>query len=76
MKLFIANRGYFQKYLENGNFPENKVHQSAFNELNSNIEQGIIPIRLECFFGDELFLFNFVTLKNDVYFYEFETSLI
>lgn len=74
MKLFIANRGYFQRYLENGNFPEHKVHQSAFNELNQNLEQGFIPLHLSAYFDDEIFSFNFVTKKNDVYFYEFETS--
>ena len=76
MKLFILNKAKFEAtfYYD----PElcKAIHRRAYNELKLSIDAyNSIPKMLTPNYDEEgIALFDFVSIKNDVYFYEFNST--
>lgn len=85
MKLFITNKKDFDQNFDknqchcNGNcgsgcLTSNQIHVLIYNQLSENINlQNSIPILImqSITNGESVAMFNFVTKKENVYFYEF-----
>lgn len=86
MKLFITNKSEFEHHFSGcidtyTYLTTKEIHQKAFNILLSSISEGSIPTHILAPYkrdknrdGDAIFVFK--TKKEDVYFYEFETTII
>lgn len=84
MKLFITNKSHFEDSMGN-NFSEKyytprEIHKFTYQHLQSSIAEGNIPIQiLTNYKKDNRFdgdcIFQFVSVKNDVYYYEFITAI-
>jgi len=82
MKLFITNKDYFDEMFTRNDYRDGfystpkQIHQRAFNELKLSLEvKYSIPLCLMPNYkegGDAIF--DFVTKKGDVYYYEFITT--
>lgn len=82
MKLFITNRDYFEDLLTRSDYSDGfystpkQIHQKAFNELKLSLDvDNSIPLCLTPSYKDwGNAIFDFVTKKGDVYYYEFITT--
>jgi hypothetical protein len=82
MKLFITNKEYFEEmftlddYRDGFYLTPKQIHQKAFNELKLSLDvEHSIPICLTPEYKDlGNAIFDFVTKKGDVYYYEFTTT--
>ena len=87
MKLFITNKSYFEEtfdsseHLENSTrepISSNRMHKDLFNQLSNQLTiEHSIPI---CLFteydnGEGLAIFDFITKKGDIYYYEYATTV-
>ena len=83
MKLFITNKNYFEKTFkidENSNrepLSSHQIHKKLFAQLSKEIDiKNSIPL---CLFehydnGEGIAIFDFVTKKEDIYYYQFSTT--
>lgn len=82
MKLFITNKGHFEEHFDRKDYRDGyyytsqKIHQIAFNELQSSLADGKIPLVLSPDYKDDISaaIFEFKSKKGDIYFYEFTTT--
>jgi hypothetical protein len=83
MKLFITNKDDFQKNFDdeskfiNSNrdpLTSSQIHKKAFTVLSKSIDvEHSIPLLITTRYdnGDGLAIFNFVTKKDDIFYYEY-----
>lgn len=77
MKLFITNKkdfdNVFNDEINNRYKTSKEIHQEAFNILKKSLDiNNSIPLLLMPSYKDDgVVLFDFVTKKEDVYFYEY-----
>lgn len=86
MKLFITNKKYFtdtfdepERFVNTNREPltSSQIHKKAFNELKNSIDSSMsIPLVLTppYDYGEGCCVFIFKNKKEDVYFYEFNTT--
>ena len=86
MKLFITNKNYFEqifdnesRFLNTNREPLNtrQIHRDLFNQLSISIDvDNSIPLYLTTSYdkGEGIAIFNFITKKGDIYYYEFSTT--
>jgi hypothetical protein len=82
MKLFITNKEYFEELFTRDDYRDGfyltpkQIHQKAFNELKLSLDvEHSIPLCLTPEYKDwGCAIFDFVTKKGDVYYYEFTTT--
>ena len=73
MKLFITNKSEFEEDFSNSK----QIHQKAFNQLKKSVDVSqSIPLYL-CpeYRGGANVLFDFLTRKEDTYYYEYSTTV-
>ena len=75
MKLFITNKKTLDD-LFNNKVQTRDIHISAFNELNTSINaHNSIPLVLTPNYDEYgICIFDFISKKGDIYFYEFSTT--
>lgn len=83
MKLFITNKNYFEQSFKsdvNSNrepLSSSEIHRKLFTQLSKQIDiDNSIPL---CLFerydnGEGLAIFDFVTKKEDIYYYQYSTT--
>lgn len=72
MKLYITNKQDFQQAIGD----TREVHKRAFNVLFKDVSDGYIPLSILVDYNEqEEALFNFSSVKDDVYFYLFESLI-
>ena len=86
MKLFITNKKYFtdtfdatERFVNTNREPltSSQIHKLAYNELKNSLDQKYsIPLGLTPPYdnGEGCCVFFFVNKKDDVYFYEYNTT--
>jgi hypothetical protein len=86
MKLFITNKSYFEelfddehRFLNTNREPLNtrQIHKDLFNQLSISIDvENSIPLCLFTHYdkGEGIAIFDFITKKGDIYYYEFATT--
>ena len=76
MKLFILNKAKFEATFAHDPELCKAIHRRAYNELKLSIDAyNSIPKMLTPNYDEEgIVLFDFVSIKNDVYFYEFNST--
>ncbi len=86
MKLFITNKNYFEeifdnesRFLNTNREPLNtrQIHRDLFNQLSISIDvNNSIPLCLTTSYdnGEGIAIFDFITKKGDIYYYEFATT--
>ena len=76
MKLFITNKQEFESQFDFDPSLSRKVHIGAFNELRLSIaSSNSIPLMLTPNYDHEgIVLFDFVSKKGDLYFYQFNCT--
>lgn len=83
MKLFITNRSVFENTINGENelnidsFNSHQIHKKAFTELQTFIvSKNAIPLQIAINIDSEMnvVFFEFQNKKNDVYYYEFQTT--
>lgn len=86
MKLFITNKNYFEEIFDNesrllntNREPLNtrQIHRDLFNQLSISIDvNNSIPLCLTTSYdnGEGIAIFDFITKKSDIYYYEFATT--
>lgn len=77
MKLYILNKKEFEEAFSFNPELEKKIHIEAFNQLKKSIDVDLsIPLMLTPEFNDfSVCILHFVNKKDNVYFYEFETTI-
>lgn len=80
MKLFITNKKFFeQEFEDTGNssyLNSNQIHILAYNQLKKSLAEGNIPLSLTPNYKEDGFaLLDFVSRKDDIYFYEYTTTI-
>lgn len=84
MKLFITNKRFFEETMGNNveerYYTPREIHKFTYQILESSLAEGNIPIQiLTNYKKDRRFdgdcIFNFVSVKNDVYYYEFISAI-
>lgn len=88
MKLFITNKKYFtdtfdapERFVNTNREPltSSQIHKLAYNELKNSIDQKhSIPLELtpSYDYGEGCCVFFFVNKKDDVFFYEYNTTAL
>jgi len=76
MKLFISNKYEMESVfddLDSKTFSSKNIHSSAYNQLLKSIDvDNCIPLTLTPSFDDfGVVILDFITLKNDIYYYKF-----
>lgn len=76
MKLFISNKYEMESVfddLDSKTFSSKIIHSSAYNQLLKSIDvDNCIPLTLTPSFDDfGVVILDFITLKNDIYYYKF-----
>ena len=76
MKLFISNKYEMESVfddLDSKTFSSKNIHSSAYNELLKSIDvDNCIPLTLTPNYDDfGVVILDFITLKNDIYYYKF-----
>ena len=66
MKLFITNKVHFDTNKESA-----IIHKLAFAEMSSNIAEGFIPLEIFISYYSQDFLFEFISKRNDIFFYKY-----
>lgn len=86
MKLFITNKDYFQEMFDDvelfGNsknepLTSSQIHKKLFGALSKQIDiDNSIPLCLFINYNDteSVAIFDFITKKGDVYYYQFSTT--
>lgn len=82
MKLFITNKEYFEELFTRDDYRDGfyltpkQIHQKAFNELKLSLDiNNSIPLCLTPDYKDwGVAIFDFITKKGDIYYYEYATS--
>jgi len=86
MKLFIINKDEFENQFDNqerfkdsdrGSLNSNQIHRKAYNILSLSIDiHNSIPLMLTPPYedGDGIVIFDFITKKEDIYYYTFSTT--
>jgi len=77
MKLFITNKYDMEDEVKEFQIDPKVVHSIAYHELLKSIDiDECIPLKLAVKFNeDDIVLLNFVTTKNDIYYFNFKGVL-
>ena len=87
MKLFITNKKVFEETFDSSERIENsnreplsssKMHKDLFNQLSNQLTiENSIPICLLTPYdnGEGLAIFDFITKKEDIYYYQYSTTV-
>ena len=83
MKLFITNKDYFDEYFtidpnsKREPLSSKEIHKKLFTQLSKKIDiNNSIPLCLLQSYdkGEGVAVFDFVTKKGDIYYYQFSTT--
>lgn len=72
MKVFITNKEHFDSSFKT----TNQIHKDLYSEVMSNVAHGFIPLCVVCDYSDNSSaVFDFISKKGDILFYQFSTTV-